>query len=165
MNGIGRMLFGVGCRLVPETRGFALKRALLRLAGAKVGRNVRICSSARILGAGELEIGDNAWIGHECMISVSSKIVIGADCDFAPRVFVGTGTHRVTPDGSRIGGITASEDVTIGRGCWLCAGAMVLPGVKVGDMSVVAAGGVVNRDVEPFTMVGGVPAREIKRLK
>lgn len=74
--------------ILPETRCFGFKRWMLRLCGAKIGKNVRICSSAKFLGAGDLEIGDNTWIGHQCLISSSSRIIIGANCDFAPRVYI-----------------------------------------------------------------------------
>ena len=144
--------------LLPETRCFALKRSMLRWAGAKVGRNVRVCSSVMIVGAGELEIGDNTWIGHRCLISASSSVRIGKNVDIAPNVFIGNGTHGITPDRDRIADVECSRDVEVGDGCWLCAGSMVLPGVSLGAKCVVAAGSVVTRSFGPMKLLAGVPA-------
>ena len=144
--------------LLPETRCFALKRSMLRWAGAKVGRNVRVCSSVMIVGAGELEIGDNTWIGHRCLISASSSVRIGKNVDIAPNVFIGNGTHGITPDRDRIADVECSRDVEVGDGCWLCAGSMVLPGVSLGAKCVVAAGSVVTRSFGSMKLLAGVPA-------
>ena len=144
--------------LLPETRCFALKRSMLRWAGAKVGKNVRVCSSVMIVGAGELEIGDNTWIGHRCLISASSSVRIGKNVDIAPNVFIGNGTHGITPDRDRIADVECSRDVEVGDGCWLCAGSMVLPGVSLGAKCVVAAGSVVTRSFGPMKLLAGVPA-------
>lgn len=131
---------------------------MLRWAGAKVGRNVRVCSSVMIVGAGELEIGDNTWIGHRCLISASSSVRIGKNVDIAPNVFIGNGTHGITPDRDRIADVECSRDVEVGDGCWLCAGSMVLPGVSLGAKCVVAAGSVVTRSFGPMKLLAGVPA-------
>lgn len=149
---------------IPESRCFAFKRWLLRKSGAIVGDNVRVCSSAMFIGTGCLEIGENTWIGHKCLISVSSNVKIGANCDLAPMVYIGTGTHEITPEQSRIGGIELSKDIKIGDGCWLCAGCIILPGVRVGKKGVIAAGAVVVKDTNPYTINGGVPARQIKQI-
>lgn len=60
-------------RCLPETKFFGLKRKCWRLAGAEIGDNVRICSSAKILGAGELVIGSNTWIGADVFISRATQ--------------------------------------------------------------------------------------------
>lgn len=151
--------------LLPETRCFGFKRWLLRQTGAKVGENVRICSSVMFVGTGSLEIGDNTWIGHRCIISTSSSIKIGSDCDIAPNVYIGNGTHQITPDRKRIADIEISEDIIIGNGCWLCAGSMVLPGVTIQEKSVVAAGAVVTKSQsENMILLAGIPARIKKHL-
>ena len=150
--------------LLPETRGFGLKRLMLRWAGAKIGQNVRICSSAMVIGAGSLEIGDDTWVGHRVLISASSSIRIGRSCDIAPNVFIGNGTHEITPDHDRIADIELSKDITIGDGCWLCANSVILAGVTIGRICVVAAGAVVTKSSGDMKLLAGVPAVEKKEL-
>lgn len=149
---------------LPETRYFGLKRSLLRLSGAKIGKNARICSSVMIIGAGELEIGDNTWIGHRCVISATSRIKIGANCDLAPNVFIGNGTHEITPERERVADIEISKDVVIGDGCWLCVNSTILPGVSIGKKCVVAAGSVVTKSCDDMKLLAGVPAIVKKNL-
>lgn len=152
--------------LLPETRFFGLKRGLWRLAGAEVGDGVRICSSVTILGAGELRIGPNTWIGPHVLLCASTCIEIGRDCDLAPRVYIGDGTHEITPDAARIAGIDTTRPVRIGDGCWLCANSTILPGVEIGRKCVVAAGSVVTRGIaEDGILIAGVPAERKKKLK
>lgn len=150
--------------LLPETRCFGIKRFMLRTAGAEIGKNVRISSSALFIGSGNLYIGDNTWIGPRCIISVSSSIKIGSNCDIAPNVYIGTGTHEITPTKDRIADIEISRDIKIGNGCWLCVNSSILPGVIIGEKSVIAAGAVVTKHIDKMTLVGGVPAKLIKEL-
>lgn len=151
---------------IPPTKAFALKRQLYRWCGAKVGKDVRIVSSARILGNGELSIGDDTWIGHNVTIVCSSKIAIGKNCDIAPNVFIGNGTHEITPEKSRIAGADCSKNINIGDGCWLCAGSYILPGVSIGKMNVIAAGAVVTETIpNSYMLFGGIPARKLKNLR
>lgn len=150
--------------LLPETKCFGLKRGLLRLSGAKIGSNARICSSVMIIGAGELTIGDNTWVGHRCLISASSSIRIGKNVDIAPNVYIGNGTHEITPDKERIASIELSKDIVIGNGCWLCANVTILPGVTIGDKCVVAAGSVVTKSYGNMKLLAGIPADVKKNI-
>lgn len=94
----------------------------MRLAGAKIGKNVRICSNVSIIGNGSLVIGDNTWIGHETMIICSADIIIGSNVNIAPRCCVGTGTHEINYDTTipNIAGKGLSFPIIIGDGCWMC---------------------------------------------
>lgn len=148
--------------LLPETKLFGFKRFLFRMCGAKIGKNVRICSSVRVLGCGNLIIGDDTWIGPQSLISSSSKISIGANVNIAPRVLLVTGTHEYSFDGNSVAGKGYNLDIEIGEGCWICANSVVLGGAIIGDMGLVAAGSVVKGNVGSFQMVGGVPAKIIK---
>ena len=150
--------------LIPDTHGFGIKRVLLRLSGAKIGKNVRICSSAKIIGDHQLSIGDNTWIGHDSMIICSAPIQIGKDVNIAPRCYIGTGTHEIDAVGNSVAGKGISLPITISDGCWLCAGCIVLPGVRVGEMSICASGAVINRNVEDYELVGGVPMKHIRQI-
>lgn len=149
--------------LIPESKGFGIKRYMLRLAGVTVGHNVKISSSVKIYGAGELSIGDNTWIGYDVMIVASSKVEIGSNVDIAPRVYIGTGSHEVDSRSERMAAKDISLDVRIGDGCWICANSSILPGVTVPKKCVVAAGSVVTSGFrEENILIGGVPAHKIK---
>lgn len=146
MNGFCRYLMSLIMPLLPETRCFGFKRWMLRLTGTEVGRNVRICSSVSVIGSGKLKIGDN--------------------CDIAPKVYIGNGTHIITPDSSRIANIEISKDIVIGDGCWICVNSTILPGAEIGEKCVVAAGSVVTQSfTDSLCLLAGIPAVVKKRFK
>ena len=149
---------------IPETSCFALKRGLLRWCGATIGKNVRICSSARFYGTGEFEIGEETWIGHHSLMIVSARVFIGAYVDIAPWVYIGTGSHEIDREGLHSAGKGISQPVIIEDGCWLGARAMVLPGVTIKHKAVVGAGALVTKDVAARTVALGAPAREVRKI-
>lgn len=154
-------------RILPETRCFGLKAHMLAWCGASVGRNVRICSSAMIMGNGTLIIGDDVWIGERCFIksTAPASIIIGSCCDIAPQVTLMTGTHEIDTKGDHVAGRGLGKTITIGDGCWLCIGSTILPGVNLPPRTLVAASAVVTGPVaEERLLVAGVPAKEIRKL-
>ena len=166
MNSTKLFLVSLILPFIPPTRAFRLKRNLYKWCGAKIDEGVRIVSTVRIIGNGNLSIGKNTWIGHYVTIICTSNIAIGKNCDIAPNVYIGNGTHEITPQKNRIAGIDCNKDIKIGNGCWLCAGTNILPGVTIGNHNVIAAGAVVNKSIkEDYTIFGGVPAIKIKNLK
>jgi acetyltransferase-like isoleucine patch superfamily enzyme len=164
MNTFLLYIFGGFIHCLPPTRFFSLKRLLYKFAGVKIGKNVRIASSAKILGSGDLTIGDNTWIGHEVIIFCSDKIFIGKDCDIAPRVYMGNGTHSVESQGTKAAGKGISLPITIGDGCWICANCTILPLTKIGECSIVAAGSVVKGKIPSRELWGGIIAKKIRKL-
>lgn len=164
VDSIKRVLVSFIVHLLPDTRCFGLKRSLYRFAGLIIGENVRICSSARILGNGKLIIGNNTWIGHESLIICSSSITIGSNVDIAPRVFMGTGTHEIDLTTPGIAGQGINKNISIGDGCWLGAGSIILPGITLGEKTLVGAGAVVTMSYDSYKMIGGIPAKIIKDL-
>ena len=135
------------------------------LAGGSIGENVECVSSASFLLGGQLIVEKNTWIGREVlMIGGDATISIGEDCDIAPRVVLCTGTHEIDRCGPRMAGKSYSASISIGRGCWICTGATILGGTKVGEFSVIAAGSVVKGEFPPHSLIGGVPARLIRNL-
>lgn len=150
---------------LPETRCFGFKRRLYKWAGVKVGKNVRICSSARIIGAGSLAIGDHSWIGPQCLLISSSSVVIGDYCNLAPRVMLVTGLHEIDLKGASIAGKGLNEDIQIGSGTWLCAGAIVLGGTVIGRKTILAAGSVAKGEYGDLELLAGSLAKVIKKLE
>lgn len=161
-------VFNLLMAALPNSGCQRFKASVLRWAGASVGRGVELFQGMKVQGIGELEIGDRAFVGHEAllMLNEGSSIVIEPEAIVGSRSVIMTGFHPVTPDGDRIlSREGTSSTVRIGRGCSVSTGSLVLPGVTVGEMSIVAAGATVAHDVEPYSMVGGCPAKLIKYLK
>lgn len=165
MNPRRNFLYSVFMYFIPATRCFSLKRFLLRFCGARVGINTRVVSSAKFFISGNLNIGENCWVGHEVLIvGGNADVSIGDNCDIAPRVVLATGTHVIDATGGRIAGEGFSLPITIGNGAWVCAGATILGGSSIGEKSIVAAGAVVHGVFPPRCLIGGVPARVIRDL-
>jgi len=111
----------------------------------------------------ELRIGDYTFIGRGTEIEVALSVTIGRRVLIAPNVFITDHNH-----GTRLGETVSQQTsviapVVVGDDVWIGTHVVVLCGVTIGEGAVVAAGAVVHRDVEPFTIVGGVPARFLKR--
>ena len=93
----------------------------------------------------------------------NSVLRIGDNVKIAHMVSLKTTSHRIDPKGECIGGDCEFHDITIGDGSWLCAGAIVIPGVNVGRKNVIAAGAVVIRNTPEGVLMAGNPA-EIKKV-
>ena len=158
--------FNLALAWLPLTRGFTMKRWLLRQRGAVIGDGVRFAGGTRIVGPGALLIGEDSWIGPYGILYTNpdAPIRIGARCDVGPGVHFVTGTHLIGPQEHRAG-LGKAMPITVGNGCWLGARATILAGATIGDGAIVAAGAVVASDVAPNTLVGGVPARLIRALE
>ncbi|MBP5338454.1 MAG: acyltransferase [Prevotella sp.] len=113
---------------------------------------------------GDVLIGNNTRIGlHNTIIG---PVTIGSHVNLAQGVIVTALNHNYCETSKRIDeqGVS-TKPVVIGDDVWIGANAVILPGVTIGRHCVVAAGAVVTKDVPDDTIVGGVPAREIKKLK
>lgn len=113
---------------------------------------------------GDVIIGDNTRIGLHT--TVIGPVEIGSNVNLAQGIVITALNHNFTDCTRRIDeqGISTAK-VTIGNDVWIGANATVLPGVTIGNHSVVAAGAVVTKDVPPYSLVGGVPAKILKKLK
>ena len=154
-------------KFIPDSRGHNLKCQLLRWAGAKVGKNVEIMSSAKIIGNFNLTIGDNVFIVHEALIfgPAGSHIIIEDYAKVASRAIVVTGQHTYSSDGNCVAKDGVYKDVRICKGAVCSTNTIILPGKVIGQMSHVAAGAVVTKDVPEYTRVAGVPAKVIHDFK
>lgn len=105
-----------------------------------------------------ITVGDQTFLNRDCKLIARRDITIGRRCEIGWDVSISDSDfHQV------IGGDPVTAPVRIGDHVWLGARVTVLKGVTIGDGAIVAAGAVVAGDVEPGTMVGGVPARVLKR--
>jgi len=138
----------------------ALRRTVLRLGGVKLGAMVNGLTRC-YFESSNVSIGTGSYVNAGCWFEGAGKIEIGDDCMFGPQVLILTSTHAVGSDGE-IARRSESLGVRIDDGCWICARAMILPGVRIGAGAIVAAGAVVTEDCERDGLYGGVPARRLR---
>ncbi|MBM2294566.1 acyltransferase [Sulfitobacter pseudonitzschiae] len=115
-----------------------------------------------IQGTGDFSMGRNSYLGEYSVIGCNERIEIGRDVMIAQSVSIRDTDHvfsRTDKPMNQQGIITAP--IIVEDNVWIGHGATVLKGVRIGTGSVIAAGAVVVRDVEPFSIVGGVPAKKI----
>lgn len=116
-----------------------------------------------------ITIGDRVSINYDCHIGCVNEISIGNDVLLASRVYISDHSHG-SPDYNDIEVPPSAREVfskgpvVIEDGVWIGEGVCVLPGVRVGRHAIVGANSVVTRDVPPYTIVGGAPARVIRTL-
>lgn len=146
----GRVIFWLSPRPC-----FGFRRWWLRLFGAKVGKEVHIYPSAHIYFPWNLTIGDWSSIGEWALVYNLGPVRIGERTTISQRVHVCAGTHDYRDPAMPL----LKPPVAIGGEAWICADAFVGPGVSVGEGAVVGARTVVIRDVEPWTVVAGNPAK------
>jgi acetyltransferase-like isoleucine patch superfamily enzyme len=117
-------------------------------------------------GVPTLRIGDGTYIGRFAQINAWRSVTIGREVLIADRVFISDADHNYQDAATpiRLQGDAYVGPVELRDGCWLGIGVVILPGVTVGRNAVVAANAVVTQDVPDRTVVGGIPARIIKRL-
>lgn len=125
--------------------------------------NQRLCEHVVYGDSGRLTLAPTAAVNNALFNTISGTIVVEDWVLFGHNVSVVTGTHEVAALGKdRQAAVPASgRDVVIQTGAWLASNVTVLGPCVIGQHAVVAAGAVVTRDVEPFSIVGGVPARVI----
>jgi putative colanic acid biosynthesis acetyltransferase WcaF len=140
-------------------RGLSWMRvALLRMFGAKIGKNVLICGGVRVHVPWNLELGDYAAIGDKVEIYNLAPIRIGAHTTVSQHTYLCASSHDYTRSDFPL----YSLPITVGAQAWIAAGAFVAPGVTIGEGSVVGARSVVLRDIPPWTVAAGNPCKLIK---
>lgn len=148
-----------------------MRPAFYRAAGMSIGKGVTIIGPLKVeLSVGEetirgISIGDRAYLNAETRLACrNSRIRIGADVQIGPRVSFETATHDIvfTPE---VGRGLDHHEICVEDKVWIGAGATILPGVIIHEAAVVAAGAVVTKHVEAYTLVGGVPATKIKDIE
>lgn len=137
------------------------KRILLNWIGHDIGFGTKVVGPVEINGT--LHTGENVWLGTGFKIHGLGNVTIGNNCDIGPEVVCLTGSHKIG-DATRRAGEGITEDIQIGDGCWICGRSTIVGGTRIGDAAVVAAAGLVVKDVPENTLVGGVPAKFIRKL-
>jgi len=144
-----------------------LRTAIYRLAGIRIGPRTLVFGRLTLAGPGpvhkRLQIGADCIINAPLFLDLSAEIRIGNRVSIGHHCVFVTAHHEVGPPSFRAGR-NIGRPVLVEDGSWIAARSTLLPGVTVGQSSIVASGAVVTRDVPSNVLVGGVPARPIKTL-
>jgi len=131
-----------------------LKCVVLRLFGARIGRNVYIKPGVRIKFPWYLCVGDNTWIGEDVWIDNLAEVSIGSHVCISQAAYLCTGNHDWKAANMKL----FRRPIVLEEGCWVGARAVVGPGVTVGVCAIASIGSVVIRDIPPYQIWSGNPA-------
>ncbi len=148
-------------RWVSHVPSHVFRKFIYRISGMKIGKGSTVHMWANFFDPTGIQIGEDSIIGDHAFLDGRDKLVIGNHVDIASSVMIYNSEHDLGSEDFRaiVAPVTIDDYVFIGPR------AIILPGVKIGKGSVVAAGAVVAKDVADFTIVGGVPAKMIGERK
>lgn len=137
------------------------KRLLLELFGADTGAWIQppfFCDYGT-----NIVMGSKVFFNFNCVVLDCARVTIGNNVLFAPSVQIYTATHPISAT-ERRKWLESAKPITIGSDVWVGGGAIICPGVSIGDRTVIGAGSVVTRDIPPDVIAAGNPARVIREL-
>ena len=155
------VVWGLLARPLPRSFGGGWKRMLLRLFGARIDGTAVVYSSARIYYPANLEMAEYSCLASDVECYNVAPVRIGANTTVSQGAFLCTAGHDITDPLNPL--ITAP--IVIEDQAWVAAGAFIGMGVTVGQGAVVGGRAAVFKDVEPWTVVGGNPAKYLKMRK
>lgn len=147
---------------LPFLGGSTIRRLAYQRLFKKHGKSMVTAPGVKFLHSYNIVMGDRCSLNYDTMLNGRGGLTIGDDFTTGPGVIVWTVEHYYKDAKRKV--LEQGEydaPVTIGNDVWCGARSMILPGVKVADGTVLAAGAVVTKDTEPYSVVGGVPARII----
>lgn len=130
---------------------------ILKLFGAKIGRDVRIKPFIYIKYPWKLELGDHSWLA-ECFIENLAPVIIGKNCCVSQNATLMTGNHNY----KSVNFDLITKAIVLEDGAWIGANAIVCPGVTAYSHSVLAVGSVANKDLEAYCIYQGNPAVKVR---
>lgn len=148
-------------RLFPGTPLRFIRNLILKAFGADIPYDISVFSTAKIFAPWNLKMGKHSCIGPNSEIYNKDKVIIGDNSVVSQGAFLCTASHDITDSKNSL--ITAP--IIICDSVWIAADAFVNMGVTIGEGAVIGARAVVNKNVEPWSVVGGNPARFIKHRK
>lgn len=140
-----------------------LRESILRKVFAEVGENCYIEPPFYANWGLNMHVGNNFYANFHLTVVDDSDIFIGDNVMIAPNVTIATGTHPICPE-LRAKSYQYNLPVHIGNRVWIGAGAIILPGVTIGDGSVIGAGSVVTRDIPAGVVAVGSPCRILREI-
>lgn len=139
----------------------SIRKFFYRAAGVKIGKNSHVHMGVRFFLPINITIGEGTIVGDHVFLDGRASLKIGNHVDIASQVLIYNSEHDVDSEGFN----PVEEPVVIEDYVFIGPRAIILPGVKIGKGAVVGAGAVVTKDIEPFKIVGGVPAKVIGERK
>lgn len=138
-----------------------IRNVLSQITGSTIDESVAVFTPLYINYGKNTKIGKNVFINFDCVFLDLGGITIEDGVLIAPKVSLLSEGHPINPADRQS---LVPGHIHIKKNAWIGAGATILPGVTIGENSVVAAGAVVSKDVPANTIVGGVPAKVIKSI-
>lgn len=163
-NKLGRVAWGIVCAVLfrPSPRPMHAWRAfLLRCFGAKLGPHCHIYPGARIWAPWNLDCDEYASIADEAVIYNAATLFMGSHAIVSQQAYLCTATHNFDDPAFPM----IASPIRLGRYTWVCARACVLPGVTLGDGAVLGLAAVASKDLEPWQVYAGNPAKRIKQRR
>lgn len=152
------IIWNILIRPFPRKSASKFEGLVLRLLGAKIGKNCDIYSSAKILVPYNLVLGDNVTLADRVLIQNTAMVTIKSNSIISQGTYICAGSHNIYSRRFE----NVRKPITIGENVWVAAQCFVAPGVTIGDGAVAGACSCIFRNVESWTVVGGNPAKYIK---
>lgn len=147
--------------LPPHGKALALRGSLTSHFLANCGTNLKMSSGVKLYNTENVNVGDNVYIGLNSYIG-GGKVFLDDEVMIGPFCTIVAGDHTMQNGSYRYGAYNYGS-ISIGKGTWLGSHCVITNNVKIGKGCLIAAGSVVTKDVEDFSIVGGVPAKTIKK--
>jgi acetyltransferase-like isoleucine patch superfamily enzyme len=139
-----------------------IRKYLSEITGSEIDKSTTIFIPFYTNFGKHTRIGKNVFINHACSFLDLGGITIEDDVMIGPRVNLVTENHPVDPLQRKSLDL---KSILVKKNAWIGAGATILPGITIGENAIIAAGAVVNKDVPANSIVGGVPAKIIRRIE
>ncbi len=140
---------------------FMVRRWVFVSSGVKIGKDSTIHMGCKFFEPSGVTIGEDTKVGENAFLDGRDKIIIGNHVDIASNVLIYNSEHDI----NNVAFEATNEPVDIGDYVFIGPRSIILPGVKIGMGAIIAAGAVVTKDVQDFSIVGGVPAKVIGERK